>query len=380
MLQQEFFRQKLACAYFFFIPSLAYGILTSRLPALKIAMQANDSQIGYTLLALGIATLCGLFSADFLIRRYNAKLVTMAAAVFMSVAMIIAGFAANYWQFTIFCLIAGLGVGLCDVGMNALGIHLEQTSKILCLSFLHACSSIGGAAGAISGSICAEFDIDPFWNFVLVLGVWLAFCQLAFRNIQEDKATAKKAASPLPVGKIPLFVCLCGALSLLCHIVEGSTAEWGSLLLTTVKRASQEEAALVFACFTSAMVVCRLFSDRIRSRFSDFQLTFFGSLIGAAGMALVLISSWPLVCLAGYAIMGVGVAPITPLLFSRAGATPSVSPGRASAVVSLFAYSGLLFFPPFIGIMANRLGLLQTLWVIVAICLLMTLGSRILKK
>lgn len=380
MQQQEFFRRRLACAYFFVMPSLAYGILTSRLPALKIALQANDSQIGYTLLGLGVATLCGLFGCNFLIHRYNAKIITALAAAFLACAMSIAGFASSYWQFTAFCLLAGFGVGLCDVGMNALGIHLEQTSKILCLAFLHACSSIGGAAGAISGSICAEFSIGPFWNFVIALGFWLCLWPWAFKNLQADKETAKQATSPLPKGKISLFVFLCGALSLLCHIVEGSTAEWGSLLLTTVKKASQEEAALVFACFTGAMVICRLFSDRLRSRFSDFQLAFYGSLIGAAGMSLVLLSSQPLLCLAGYAIMGLGVAPITPLLFSRAGASPGITPGAASSVVSLFAYSGLLFFPPFLGILANRYGLLPTMWVIVAICLAMAAGSRILKK
>lgn len=360
------------------MPALAYGILTSRLPALKIALQANDSQIGFTLLALGVATMCGLFGCNFLIRRYSARMITAIAAPCLAAAMTIAGFAGSYWQFTIFCLLAGIGVGLCDVGMNALGIHLEQSSKILCLAFLHACSSIGGAVGAISGSICAEFNIAPFWNFIFVLGSWLALWPLAFKNLQEDKARA--SASRLPRGAISLFVVLCGVLSLLCHIVEGSTAEWGSLLLTTVKRASQEEAALVFACFTGSMVLCRLFSDRLRSRFSDFQLAFFGSLTGAFGMGLVLIAGQPLICLAGYAVMGLGVAPITPLLFSRAGASPNISPGSASAVVSLFAYSGLLFFPPFIGILANRLGLLQALWLIVAICLGLALGSRILKK
>lgn len=378
MLQQDFGRQRLACAYFFVMPALAYGVLTSRLPALKIALQADDSQIGFTLLALGVATLGGLFGCNFLIRRYNARLITAFAAAFLAFAMTIAGYANSYWQFTFFCLLGGIGVGLCDVGMNALGIHLEQSSKILCLAFLHACSSIGGAAGAISGSICAEFNIGPFWNFTIVLGVWLALCPLAFRHLPQ--AQARFPDSPLPTGAISLFVVLCGVLSLLCHIVEGSTGEWGSLLLTTVKGASQEEAALVFGCFTGAMVLCRLFADRLRSHCSDFQLTFFGSLIGACGMALALLASKPLICLCGYAIMGLGVAPITPILFSRAGASPNISPGSASAAVSLFAYSGLLFFPPFIGMLANRVGLLQALWLIVAICLGMAFGSRILRK
>lgn len=378
MSNSVFLLQRLACAYFFVIPALAYGTLTSRLPALGLAMGADDGAIGTALLGLGISTLCGLFACNYLIERYGARKITAFSAIYLAAAFSAASILPVYWQFTLFCVLGGLGVGLCDVGMNALGISLERSSKILSLAFLHACSSIGGAIGSISGSICANFAISPFWNFLIIFAIWLVFWPWAFVNLPEDE-TGSGTQISRGLRAIPVLVIICGLLSLLCHIVEGSTAEWGSLLLATVKNAPQQEAALVFASFTIPMVMCRLFSDRLRSYLSDASMALAGSGLAATGMCVVLLSPWPELCLCGYAMTGLGIAPLTPLLFSRAGAVANISAGKASAVVSLLSYSGLLLFPPFFGFLAEWLGLANALWLIPAICAALAWGSRALK-
>ncbi|MBD5552961.1 MAG: MFS transporter [Desulfovibrio sp.] len=374
-----FLAERLACAYFFVMPALAYGILTSRLPALKTMLNADDGAIGFMLLALGLSTLVGLVACNFLIERFNARSVTGYAALFLAIAMTIAGIAASYWQITLFCLIAGFGVGLCDVGMNAQGIFLERSRNILCMSFLHASSSIGGVCGSLSGSLFAELELAPFWNFALILGPYLLIWPLAYFHMPVDKPARKAGTSRPCWAPVPMFVCICGLLSLVCHIAEGSSAEWGSLLLNTVKGASQEEAALVFASFTGAMVICRLGSDALRRHVSDRRLAVLGSLTGSLGMAVAILSPWPWLCLCGYAIMGAGLAPIVPILFSRAGSIPDVTPGKASAVVSVFSYAGLLLFPPFLGMLGEAYGLTRALWLISILCLLMAAGSQTLR-
>lgn len=372
--------ERLACAYFFAMPGLAYGILTSRLPAIRAAINADAGEIGFMLLALGMSTLVGLLACNFLIERFNAKSVTGFAAIFLALAITIAGIAASYSQITLFLLIAGFGVGLCDVGMNAQGIFLERSRNILCLSFLHATSSIGGVTGSLSGSLFAGLGLAPFWNLAIILGLYLLLWPFAYKYMPVDKAPQPKKSFRPCWSPVPLFVLLCGALSLACHIAEGSTAEWGSLLLNTVKGASQQEAALVFAAFTGAMVICRLCSDSLRRHVSDFLLAGAGSLLGALGMAVALLSPWPWLCLIGYALLGAGLAPVVPILFSRAGAISSITPGKASSIVSIFSYAGLLLFPPFLGMLGEAFGLVNSLWIICGLCLLLAAGSIILRK
>ena len=78
-----------------------------------------------------------------------------------------------------------------------------------------------------------------------------------------------------------------------------------------------------------------------------------GLIIGLCGMLLVLYGNSSYVCLVGYALMGLGLAPVVPTLFSLAGSIPGVTPQRASSMVAFLAYGGLLFVPPSIGYLAQ---------------------------
>lgn len=372
-------RKKLACAFYFVVPSLSFGILSSRLPAFKENLVLNNSQVGYLLLALGSATLLGLLCADWLIEKAGAKRVTAYAAASFMALLMCAGFSQSFWQMLLFLALAGLSVGFCDVGMNALGIHLEQAHSMHCLAFLHGCSSLGAVGGALTGFAFASFRLSPCWNFLLVLGPFLIGLPFIFPQTPETEISRQGPKIQSFFQKIPRFLLICGIMSLVCHIVEGSSGEWGSILLTSVKGASQSLGALVFAFFTGGTVVMRLLTDNLRYRISDYHLTLFGSLLGFLSMALVLLSPWPWVCLLGYGLMGVAVGPITPILFSRGGSQPGISPGRASAVVSIFSYAGLLLFPPFFGMLGEAWGLVNALWLIAFFYLCMAAGSVFLK-
>ncbi|MBR6673709.1 MAG: MFS transporter, partial [Mailhella sp.] len=100
-----------------------------------------------------------------------------------------------------------------------------------------------------------------------------------------------------------------------------------------------------------------------------------GSSIAFVGMLTVLLSPWAALCLFGYALMGLGLAPIVPIFFSRAGNTPGITPGKASAIVSFMGYSGVLVFPPSLGWLAHHAGLGTALCVIPVLCAVLMGGS-----
>lgn len=377
---KQILSEKLACAYFFILPALVYGILSARLPAFRVALSLDNSQIGALLLSLGLATLIGLVAADMIIEKFSAKIVTSLSGLLVITGIILASCAGSYRMMQLILFITGLFVGLCDVGMNALGIFLEQRHKIYCLSFLHACSSIGGACGACTGFLFSAFGLGAFWNFFIVLGLFLCGYPLAVRFLPADKGTSGSHSLREFSFRLPRFILFCGVMSLICHIVEGSAGEWGSILLVTIKGSSQQTAALVFAVFTGSMIISRLFTDAARRKITDFHIVLAGSLGGFIGMAIALLAPLPWQCLCGYGIMGLTVAPVTPVLFSRAGDVPNISPGKASASISIFSYAGLLFFPPFFGMLGEAWGLVNALWLIAIFCLIMALGSLILKK
>lgn len=369
----SFQRERLACAWFFGSIGLIYGIFTARMPALKAMTQASDGQIGFLLLAFGGAAFLGLLASGFVIDKLGAKLVMSASALLATVGLTVAALAISYWQLLAFALLAGIGNGFCDVAMNAQGVTIERRHGVLCMSSLHACFSLGGVLGSLSGSVFAALSLSPFVNFLAVGCGYLLLLPWAFTNTIAEPAIAKSAGPKS--GRIPFFVYFLGLLCLCCYVSEGSVGEWGSVLLHSVKNASQQQAALVFACFSATMVIGRFYGDRLRRRLGDFRIVLCGSLISGCAMAVVLLSPWPLLCLGGYVGMGVGFAPIVPIFYSLAGSVPGLSPGRAISTVSTLAYTGLLFFPPFLGMLGDSLGLNNALWIIVGACLCVTLGS-----
>lgn len=364
----------LACAFYFIAPALFYGALTSRLPSLKATLGATDSDMGAIFLALGLATVAGLLAATVITDRQGAARTLVAATVTMTAAMVVACLAPDILSMTICLAVCGIAVGSCDVAMNAQGIAMERAYGRPCLSTLHAFSGIGGALGALSGSFCAWLGLTPFVNLLLLALLFLAFMPCTLRHLLPDPAPKKVATTP-SLRQIAPMVWLCALMGLVCHVAEGSAGEWGSLLLNNVKGASQQTSGLAFVAFTTTLVLCRLCADKFRQCLSDASISFVGSLIGAAGMSLVLLSPWPALCITGYAIMGAGLAPIAPILFSRAGQVKGISPAQASGIVSLFSYAGLLLLPPLLGILAQAIGLDKALSTIVCSCLILAAGG-----
>ena len=128
------------------------------------------------------------------------------------------------------------------------------------------------------------------------------------------------------------------------------------------------------------MVLFRFLGDKLRQTFGDIPIMVFGGMVGATCMSVVLLSSSAWICLCAYAIMGIGFAPLVPILFSRAGKCQGVEPARASSAVSIMSYTGLLVFPPVLGMLGDWMGLDNALWIIVAASLCVAFGGVLLLR
>lgn len=374
MKLSAFTKARAACSYFFVGPGLVYGMFTSRMPALSIQTGADEAQIGLILLCLGVAGMVSLAVSAWLIDRFTSRTVLRITAPLLCLALPLAGLAASPLQLGLACVVVGLTMGFVDVSMNTQAIQIERAYFRPCVSMMHASYSIGGVLGSIAGALFAGLGASTLMNFACVLALYLALYPLALPHMQAELPQTQESGKASS-SRIPLFVLLCGLLSTVAYSAEGSVAEWGSLLLFTVKGSSEFTAALVFGAFCTTMVTGRLVGDRLRCMFGDFPLLLSGASLAFAGMLTVLLSPWAALCLFGYALMGLGLAPIVPIFFSRAGNTPGITPGKASAIVSFMGYSGVLVFPPSLGWLAHHAGLGTALCVIPVLCAVLMGGS-----
>lgn len=354
---------RLACMFYFMAPGLAYGLVTSRMPALKNMTGATEGELGIILLCFGLSALIGLAFAPRLIAKISAKTTLLASSLACMVFVVLVSFSSSVWFFGIAMALLGICMGLCDVTMNVQGVEVERAYKKSSMNILHAGYNIGAAAAACAGSIFAATNFGVWVNFVLPVAVmagmlWWAEPRLVTGNLEKpERSESSPLVSVGPKKRLPFLVWVCGLLCVCCYVSEGSVGEWGSLYLHQEKAAPESIAALVFAGFSICSLLCRLVADRLRNNFGDFLVSTAGATLALAGMLTVLSSSSWSICLIGYAMMGLGQAPIVPIAFSRAGAIKGVSTARATSLVSLLAYVGLLFAPPAFGLSAEHFGL-----------------------
>lgn len=354
---------RLACMFYFMAPGLAYGLVTSRMPALKNMTGATEGELGIILLCFGLSALIGLAFAPRLIAKISAKTTLLASSLACMVFVVLVSVSSSVWFFGIAMALLGICMGLCDVTMNVQGVEVERAYKKSSMNILHAGYNIGAAAAACAGSIFAATNFGVWVNFVLPVAVmagmlWWAEPRLVTGNLEKpERSESSPLVSVEPKKRLPFLVWVCGLLCVCCYVSEGSVGEWGSLYLHQEKAAPESIAALVFAGFSICSLMCRLVADRLRNNFGDFLVSTAGATLALAGMLTVLSSSSWSICLIGYAMMGLGQAPIVPIAFSRAGAIKGVSTARATSLVSLLAYAGLLFAPPAFGLSAEHFGL-----------------------
>jgi fucose permease len=164
------------------------------------------------------------------------------------------------------------------------------------------------------------------------------------------------------------------ALAFLGLFCEGAMGDWAAIFLTDVALSSASAAAIGFAAYSLAMMCGRFGGDRLVARLGSSRVLAVSGLSIAAGVGSALVSrSYP-VAVAGFMLVGLGVANMVPILFRSAGR--GVNAGASIASVSMVGYLGFLAGPPLIGMLSQAVGLATALSLVVFSGLAVAAGSR----
>jgi MFS family permease len=120
-----------------------------------------------------------------------------------------------------------------------------------------------------------------------------------------------------------------------------------------VLHTSKGVAALALAAYLGASLVSRLAGDHAVRRFGGPAVVRAAGVGGACGLLLVVVAQQPVVAIAGFAVLGLGIGVIAPLSFAAAG---ELSPGAADTVVAqlnVFNYVGVVVGGAIVGLFGN---------------------------
>jgi len=366
-----------AVAAAFLIHSTVSGTWAPRLPAIKESLGLSDGELGTALVGLAIGLLVGTRLAGAPVDRFGSRPVMRAGFPLLAATLVLPGLADSLVTLFLALFVLGLASGALDVAMNAQGIEVERVLGRPILSGLHGLWSVGLGMGAGVAALAAGIDADPLEHFVVVAAV-LAVASLVFMRgllAAHRPAPGEPVEEHVIVRWTPALVLL-GVIAFCSFVAEGAASDWSAVYMTQELGSSEALGAVAFAAFAVTMAIARFAADPLRGRLGNVVLVRGGSLVAAAGLGLGLLVHEPAAAIAGFALLGLGLAPVVPIAFSAAGDLDPRATGRLVGRVATLGYVGSVAGPITIGWLAEATSLRTALVLVVVLALVIAVSAR----
>jgi len=378
---KQFSRARVAITAAFIINGSMVGTFYSRIADIKENLKLSNSALGIALFIISIGVLFGLAFSGKQSAKYGSAPVTHYATYALGASLLIVGTSNNYITFCATLLFLGTCLATQDVAMNSHAIVLEHESGNRYMSTFHAMFSLGALGGGVVGGWFSQNNI-PLMKHVAFIAMLVFLSNWIVRNWFLPADLDKHSLEGKKKIKRPRLFFIVGLLGLCGAVGEGSAGDWGAILARDTFDASPFVSTLPFICFSAAMVVGRLFGDRLATRYGPLKLIVGGGLIAGVGLGAGLLVGGMGGVIFGWLTLGIGLATVIPMLFSQAGEIAKTrfegqfAASEGVAMVSGIAYFGFLVGPPTLGFLGDAVGLRWAMLVPAVLALVMALGSR----
>jgi MFS family permease len=279
-----------------------------------------------------------------------------------------------------FCV--GAVAGFTDVAIVSQAVAAEKRLGKPIMSGLHGLWSVGAGAASGVGALVASLGIGFQANLFAAAAIMAVLGPLAALALPPDPARpADSAAAKLP----PRFslptgtVLLIGLVAFSAAFAEGSCTNWSAIYLNRVVHASQGLAAIGYTIFAWTMALTRLSGDRARQRFGPVRSVRVGGVIAIVGGAVIVLSRAAPLSIAGFVLLGAGVALVVPLSYAAAGHLGRY-PAQDIAGVATVSYGSTLLGPGIVGGLADVTSLPVAFLLITAMTISIPVGARLMRS
>ena len=361
----------------FGLGGIAVSTWGPRLPAIKAGLGIGTATIGLLLAGVTVGAILGLLASTPVLHRLGSRRAVTGALLLIAAAMTVMGAALILGSVPLLAValaIVGLGIGVLDVLINVEGSAVERAAGRTLMPMMHAAWSIGVAAGSGIGAACAALGVSPAAQFIAE-AVLIAVAALGAAAGIPD---GRDAPSGQPAqdrraklrqwlrGWLDWRLLLIGVVMLGVELGEGSAGNWLTLAVRNGHGQTAALAALFATAFAAGEALARIFGGPIVDRLGRVRTIRVTTALGVVGVVLFIEAGNRWIVLVGVLLWAVGVSMGFPLGMSAAAESGPDPAARVSVVASI-GYFANLAGPPAIGLLAQSVGLLNSLWLIVAL-------------
>lgn len=369
-------RSRRSVSAVFAVHGAAAGAFATRIPWIRDHLDLSTGQLGLILAFPAIGAALAMPLASRILYRYGARAAVRALLTLWCVALALPALAPGGITLALALAAFGATSGMADVVMNAQGVEVERRYGRSIMSGLHGLWSVGTLLGSAVGVAAVHAGVDARIHLPLMALLLTALAQPACRGLLDVRPEAGEAAPPrftLP----PRSALLIGAVGICAVLAEGASMDWSGVYLRDVTGGSETVAAASYTAFACTMAIARLSGDAVVRRIGAVGAVRVSGAISATGSVLVVTAPGPEVGIAGFALIGIGIAVVVPLAFAAAGRS-GPAPGQAIAGVATVTYTTGLVAPTIIGVVGEVTSLRVSFALVAIATALLIVGAGVL--
>ena len=370
-------RARVATAVVFAVHGCVTGSFAARIPWIASHVGVGVGGLGAALVMPAVGALLAMPFSGRLTYRYELRPVVAASIAAWCAALVLPALPTSLWLLCVVLLVCGAAAGIADMAMNAEGVLVENLYGRSVMSSFHGFWSLGVLAGAAVSALASQAAVDARLQFA-VEALALAGIGVAASRLLLNDLTSREGDAP-PRFALPTRPLLLIGLVGLCAVFgELAGTDWSALYIRNELGGSASVAALAVSAFAFTMAAARLVGDRVIRRLGPVTSVRLSGVCAAAGAIGVVLAPDLAAGLAGFALLGVGVALVIPIVFATAGRV-GPHPGRSIAGVAGVAYASGLAAPGVIGGVAAAFSLTASFCLVAGLVAIMALGATVLR-
>lgn len=361
----------------------------SRVPDIKIALGIDNAQIGLLLLGMGIASIIGISTGPAVMARTGARRGMLSTMIVLAIGLVLIGTGtavfASFPVVIVGLALFGLGNGSLDVMMNVEATAIEQEAGKTILPLFHAFFSFGTVIGAGLGWAAATVHLSVAVHTLIIAALIIVCAFVCFANVPSRAATLDpERPGEKPHWRERMHVALAawreprtyalGLIMLGMSFAEGGANDWLALGTAEDHGGGTAMGAAALTVFSVCMTTVRIFGGPLVDRFGRVLVLRTLAVAAAGGILLFILAPTLPLAFVGAALWGIGASLGFPLGMSAAADDPAKAAARVSAAATI-GYVAFLGGPPVLGLISEHIGLLNTLFILVALVVASGLAS-----
>lgn len=358
-------RARAAVAALFLTNGALFANVLPRYPEIKAALGLDNAGLGLSVAALPAGAIIAGLAAAVIIRRFSSAKVAVFGTALTSLGYFAAGLAPSALLFALALFLAGASDAITDVAQNTHGLRVQRRFGRSIINFFHAVWSIGAVIGGVMGAVAIALGIPVAVHLGISTAIFATVALVSLRFClpgpdEQDAAPVAPVAATAKRGVSMRVVVMLAALTLVAMaggIAEDAGNSWATIYLAESLGAHAAVAPLGFIALVGAQFIGRMLGDPMTDRFGARAVARVGGLIAAVGMGLALAFPSVLGTIAGFAVVGFGIATLIPAAMHAADELPGLRPGVGLTIVSWLLRLGFLLSPPFVGFIAENASL-----------------------